>query len=221
MEKNSINVLIVDDDAEYAGLLQHNLRAFQGTKFEISIAENGEGVDAALAKNPNIDVILMDYYLRDGNGLEISRRISESANPIPIILLTSSKEFRIAIEAMKYGVEEYILKEEAVDTVLPRTITNVVDRVRIKRRIQIAEHESMIAEKRAEAIRELVVTMCHEFNNPLAAIKISADILARAAVAPKDKKLLEELNSSILLLEKQIITLRDMNIGSPEDRSNA
>ena len=29
MEKNSINVLIVDDDAEYAGLLQHNLRAFR------------------------------------------------------------------------------------------------------------------------------------------------------------------------------------------------
>jgi DNA-binding NtrC family response regulator len=221
MEKNTINVLIVDDDAEYAALLQHNLRSFQGTKFEIIIAQDGDGVTAALAKNPNIDVILMDYYLRDGNGLEITRRISEGANPIPVILLTSSKEFRIAIEAMKYGVEEYLLKEEAVDTVLPRAITNVVERVRIKKRIHDAEHEAMIAEKRAEAIRELVVTMCHEFNNPLAAIKISADILARATVSPSEKQLLQELNSSISLLEKQIITLRDMNMGGPEESESA
>jgi CheY-like chemotaxis protein len=217
MEKNKINVLIVDDNAEYAGLLQHTLRSFQGTTFETVVAHNAEEVTGTLAKNPNFDIILMDYYLPDGNGLEITRRISESANPIPIILLTSSKEFRIAIEAMKYGVEEYLLKEEAVDTVLPRTITNVVDRVRIKKKIHHAEHEAMIAEKRAEAIRELVVTMCHEFNNPLAAIKISADILVRQAIAPEHKKLLQELNSSISLLEKQIITLRDMNMDNEKE----
>jgi len=216
MEKNIITVLIVDDNAEYAGILQHQLHVFQGRRFKVLVARNVEEVVGTLRSDPNIDVILLDYFLPDGNGLEITRRISENSTPIPIILLTSGKDFRIAIEAMKYGVEEYLVKEEAVDTVLPRTIINVLERVRIKKRIQEAEHEKLISQKRAEAIRELVVTMCHEFNNPLAAIKISADILARQEVAPTERKLLEDLNSSISLLEKQIITLRDMNISDQE-----
>jgi DNA-binding NtrC family response regulator len=213
MEKNTIHVLIVDDNIEYAGILKHHLSAFQPTKFNVLLAHNGEEVERTLASGAKIDIILMDYYLPDGNGLQITRHISESPNPIPIILLTSSKDFRIAIEAMKYGVEEYLVKEEAVDTVLPRTIANVLERVRIKRRIEVAEHEKMISEKRSEAIRELVVTMCHEINNPLAAIKISTDILARQKISPDGKQLLQDLNSSISTLEKQIIKLRDMNIG--------
>jgi DNA-binding NtrC family response regulator len=216
MENSAIKVLVMDDDAEYTGILTHHLHGFQGTNFEVLVARNGDELTKSLEKNPNIDVILMDYYLPEGNGLEVARRVTEQGIKIPIILLTSSKDFRVAIEAMKYGVEEYLVKEEAVDTVLPRTISNVVERARIKRKIETAEHEKLISQKRAEAIRELVVTMCHEFNNPLAAIKISADILARQKIAPEEKKLLHDLDSSIALLEKQILKLRDMNVSEPE-----
>jgi signal transduction histidine kinase len=61
----------------------------------------------------------------------------------------------------------------------------------------------------------LVVTMCHEFNNPLAAIKISADILIRQDLPDEEKKLLTELNRNIALLENQIVKLRDLNTGRP------
>ncbi len=216
MENSAIKVLVMDDDAEYTGILTHHLHGFQGTSFEVLAVRNGDELTKSLERNPNIDVILLDYYLPEGNGLEVARRVTEQGIKIPIILLTSSKDFRVAIEAMKYGVEEYLVKEEAVDTVLPRTIANVVERARIKRKIEAAEHEKLISQKRAEAIRELVVTMCHEFNNPLAAIKISADILARQKIAPEGKKLLHDLDSSIALLEKQILKLRDMNISEPE-----
>lgn len=216
MENKTITVLIVDDDVEYTGILTHHLRTFKGARFEVLVAGNSDEVVERLKANPNIDIILMDYYLPNGNGLQITRRIAEDGNRIPVILLTSGRDFRIAIEAMKYGIEEYLVKEEAVDTVLPRTIANVLDRVRIKKQIQEAELEKLISQKRAEAIRELVVTMCHEFNNPLAAIKISTDILARQKVDPDQRRLLQELDSSISLLEKQIIKLRDMNMTDQE-----
>jgi signal transduction histidine kinase len=58
--------------------------------------------------------------------------------------------------------------------------------------------------------------MCHEFNNPLAAIKISSDILARQQVDGNNKGLLEALNKNINLLEKQIVKLRDFNADSQE-----
>jgi len=211
MDKNTITVLIVDNDAEYAGVVKHHLQAFQGTHFHVDVAPNGDDALSRLGATPPIDIVLMNYDMPNGNGLEITRRISERPNSVPIILLTSGRDFRVAIEAMKYGVEEYLVREEAVDTMLPRTIATVLERTNIKKRIHAAEREKMLSQKRTEAIRELVVTMCHEFNNPLAAIKISVDILARQKIEAPEKKLLAELNSNISLLEKQIIRLRDLN----------
>jgi DNA-binding NtrC family response regulator len=211
MDKNTISVLIVDNDADYAGVVKHHLQAFQASRFNVDVAPNGDDALSRLGAAPPIDIVLMNYDMPNGNGLEITRRISEGPHSVPIILLTSGRDFRIAIEAMKYGVEEYLVREQAVDTMLPRTIAGVLERTKIKKRIHDAEREKLISQKRTEAIRELVVTMCHEFNNPLAAIKISVDILARQSIEPPDKKLLAELNSNISLLEKQIIRLRDLN----------
>jgi len=99
------------------------------------------------------------------------------------------------------------------DTILPRTIMNVLERIHLKRQINDAEKEKLLSLKKTEAIQELVVTMCHEFNNPLAAIKISADILSRQKISENERELVQRLNLSISQLEKQIIRLRDLNLG--------
>ncbi|MDI6767448.1 MAG: response regulator, partial [Bacteroidota bacterium] len=158
------------------------------------------------------DLLLLDYYLPDSNGMEVVKEIFNTNIFKPIILLTSHKDFRIAIEAMKYGVEDYLIKEEMVDTILPRTVINILERVQLNKRLLEAEKEKMILEKRMEAVQELVVTMCHEFNNPLAAIKISTDILMRQSTSDEQKNILIKFNSDITHLEKQIVKLRDINI---------
>jgi signal transduction histidine kinase len=55
------------------------------------------------------------------------------------------------------------------------------------------------------------VTVCHEFNNPLAAIKISTDIIARQELPPESRGLVEELDKNIGLVESEISRLRDIN----------
>jgi signal transduction histidine kinase len=119
---------------------------------------------------------------------------------------------------MKYGVEDYLLKDEAVDSVLPRTIINILERVGLKRRIAEQVKTDLIAQKQTEAIKALVVTVCHEFNNPLAAIKISTDILLRKELGQEEKALIAGLNDSIELVEKEINRLRDINFEKPELR---
>ena len=206
MEETTIHLLLVDDDAEYASIIKHYLRAFQNRKFILDWVSSGDAAFAYLREHPGTDLILMDYYLPNKNGMEIIRDFFDEKNPIPIILLTSNKDYRVAIEAMKYGVEDYLLKEEMIETTLPRAIVGVLDRVTLKHRIREAEERK----NASEAIQELIVTMCHEFNNPLAAIKISADILARHQVPGEERELLAKLNTNISLLEKQIIKLRDI-----------
>ncbi len=164
-----------------------------------------------LAGSPEIDLIVIDYFLPDMNGLQLVERIRERKIDIPIVFLTSNRDFRLAIEVMKYGVEDYLIKDEAVDSVLPRTILNIVERVRLKRRIAEEQKADLIARKRTDAIKELVVTVCHEFNNPLAAIKISTDILLRQSLNEEESRLVHSIDENIDLVEKEISRLRDTN----------
>jgi len=208
MDETPIKILLVDDDEEYLAIAKHYLRSFHHRSFEVEWAIDEKDTFKKLRANPSFDVILMDYYIPETNGLDITRHIFEAKFTIPVILLTANKDFRIAIEAMKFGIEEYLVKEQAVDTILPRTVINVLEKVHLKKRITAVEN----TKKKAEAIQELIVTMCHEFNNPLAAIKISSDILSRQQIDGQHKELLATLNKNISLLEKQIVKLRDFNV---------
>jgi nitrogen-specific signal transduction histidine kinase len=68
-----------------------------------------------------------------------------------------------------------------------------------------------MAENRTQAVRELVVTICHEFNNPLAAVKISYDLLKRLLSSENDRRLLQTFEQNYLQIEKEIRRLRDLN----------
>ena len=208
----AITVLFVDDDTSYMAVAQHQLSKYQGKKFNLIWKQNGESAIAELKANPSIHVAIIEYYLPEQNGLEVVKRIRDERVDTPIIFVTSNRDFRLAIELMKYDVEDFMIKEEAVDhTVLPRTIVNVLERVYLKRKIAQQRKAELIARKRTDAIKELVVTVCHEFNNPLAAIKISTDILMRQELSTSEKMMVKELDNNIALIEKEISKLRDIN----------
>jgi DNA-binding NtrC family response regulator len=211
-----IRLLFVDDDTSYMAVAQHILSKYQGRKFEILWKQNGGEAIAILQQNTGIDLLLIDYYLPDVNGLDVTRQIREKSIETPIIFLTSNRDFRLAIEAMRYGVEDYLVKDEAVDSVLPRTIVNILERVKLKRRITEQLRTDLIAKKQTDAIRELVVTVCHEFNNPLAAMKISTDILLRQQLSGEERSLIEGLDLNIGVVEREINRLRDINFERPE-----
>lgn len=212
MNNQIIKILVIDDDRAYIDVIKHHLRPFQGKTFEITAIHNPDEALEILRVDLSFDLILMDYFLPGTNGIELSKTINSEQILKPIILLTSNKDFRIAIEAMKFGVEDYLIKEEAIETILPRTILNVIEKVTLNKRISEAEKDQMMTAKKMEAVQELVVTMCHEFNNPLAAIKISTDILTRQSTTEDQKQILTNFNENITHLEKQIVRLRDLNV---------
>lgn len=206
-----IQLLFIDDDAGYMAVARHLLSKYQGRRFLTIWKQSPSTGLSFLETHPPLDMIVVDYYLPEMNGLELAREIRARNIDTPIIFLTSNRDFRLAIEVMKFGVEDYLIKDEAVDSVLPRSIINILERVLLKQRIAAQAKTDLIARKRTDAIHELVVTVCHEFNNPLAAIKISTDILLRQELSEDDKRLVTAIDDQISEVEREISRLRDLN----------
>jgi DNA-binding NtrC family response regulator len=209
--QKTITVLLADDDIGFAKIVQKQLQQFQNREFKLIWKESVEEALQEIQANDSIDLILTDYVFPGTNGLEFCLQLNQMNSETPIVFVTATRDFKLAIEAMKLGVEDFLIKEDLAESVLPRTILNVLDRVRMHKQIKAVEKRMFIAEKRAEAIRELVVTVCHEFNNPLAAIKISADLIRRQTSSEEDKSLLKTFEDNFQKIESEVKRLRDIS----------
>ncbi len=212
MEEKKVTALVVDDDPSFRLLIKHLLESYNAQQFEVLSESDGESALNRLKANPNINLVLMDYYLNSGTGIDIIKRFTEENISVPIIFLTSSREISTAMEAFKYGAVDYLLKDSAKMNSLPKTILKVLENAEIKRQRNEIENQNFLELKKAEAIRELVVTMCHEFNNPLAIIKMSTASLQRQKFPDLNQALIDRLNAKVQQLEVRLKVLRDVNI---------
>jgi len=210
-QSKSINVLFVDDDVTFAKLVTSILKRFQQRKFNVIWKDSVEGALAEIVENQEIDVIIMDYYFPTSSGLEFCLHLNQIERVIPIIFLTGFRDFKLAVEAMKLGVEDFLLKDDLNEVYLPRTILSILDRVYLRKQKQAVEKRLVMAESSAQAIRELVVTVCHEFNNPLAAVKISFDLLQRQTLKNVPPEVLKSFEDHFNAIDSEIKRLRDLN----------
>jgi response regulator of citrate/malate metabolism len=204
-------LLFIDDDEAYLSVARHILSNVPGSPFNVICRHDAATALEELRTNKAIDLIILDHYLPEVEGFALLKQIRQQGFSTPVMLLTSQREFRLAIEALRYGVEDYLLKDDAVGPVLPRTILNVLERTKLKRQIAEQQKVDLITRKQTDAIRELVVTVCHEFNNPLAAIKISTDIVMRQLKTEEERRIGRELDICISHVEEEIQLLREIN----------
>lgn len=209
-----ITVLLIDPEISFASIVQFQLERYQSRKFSLVWKERTEDALSEIRKNEKIDIILANIELPESIGLEFYLQLTRLGIEIPFIFLSSSSNLRNAISAMKIGVEDYILKDDLAESLLPKTIINAYERSVRKRQIETIERRMLIAKKKSEAIQELVVAVCHEFNNPLAAIKISADLLQRQNITEEDKKNLRHIEKDLEKIEGIVRRLRDINFES-------
>ena len=104
-EKQSI--LIVEDNNE----LRAFLRTVLLNKYDIFEAENGlQALEIARKEIP--DIIITDVMMPEMNGMELAKTVKEDINisHIPIVLLTAKTDMENKLEALQYGVDDYITK---------------------------------------------------------------------------------------------------------------
>jgi len=98
-------LLVVDDEPG----IRESLKWIFKDSYEIILAKDGrEALEAIANRTP--DLILLDILLPDINGLEILRTVKKDHRRLPVIMITATKTVKNAVEAMKLGADDYIVK---------------------------------------------------------------------------------------------------------------
>ena len=163
MEKEKIRILLVEDNKDFAKLVQVYLNRHDKDKFDIVWKENYSETMKELGVDLNYHIILMDYFLPGRNGLEITKELKAKKITIPIVFLTVNKDIDLALDVMKLGVDDYLVKEEISSPILPRTVLSVVEKHRLKNQLMQIE----ISRQRLKIIRETIASVVTDFETPL------------------------------------------------------
>ena len=205
-DQNTIQVLLIEDNRDFANLVELFLKKHEPDLFGVTWKENGQAALAELEVNRAFDVILMDYFLPGQNGLEVTRAIQHMGVSVPIIFLTVNKDFDLAVEVMKLGVEDYLVKEEVSTPVLPKTILNVIERRRLRAQLTALE----ITQKRLEAIQETVLKITQEIRLPLDCMRSGLDSLIGKHDNDHLKTYLVIIRDNLARIDKKISQLKEM-----------
>jgi DNA-binding NtrC family response regulator len=121
---NNLRIFIVDDDLFCRELYQKHLR---NIGFEnILVFENGQSCLDSLYLQPN--VMFIDYNMTPYNGLELMEKVRVLNPDVHVLLISGQKDIRIALEALRGGAFDYIIKGERG----LEMISNVTNRLMVK-----------------------------------------------------------------------------------------
>lgn len=107
-------ILLIEDDLTYSKIIKNFL---EGNGFLVNPLQKVADALSAIEKE-NPDLIITDYRLPDGTGMEILEKVIHSYPSVPVILITNYSDIRTAVKAMKLGAFEYITKPVNPDELL-------------------------------------------------------------------------------------------------------
>lgn len=120
-----LRILYVEDNANDQLILKHSLENNLPIDFDLTIASTGkEGLNEVEKKK--FDLILLDYMLPAMSGIEFLNELQKRKIQTPIIFVTSKGSEKIAVEAMKLGVIDYIVKDEISSNRLIESIREII-----------------------------------------------------------------------------------------------
>jgi len=122
-------VLIVDDDLAQAEMLSEFLRV-SGFRY-IDRVPNIHTFWQKL-KERSYDIILLDYKLPDGTGLDVLQQMNQSKIRVPVIMITGQGTELVAAQAIQYGAVDYILKSGDYLATLPVVIQKSIQDYQLK-----------------------------------------------------------------------------------------
>lgn len=128
-------VLIVDDDAGVARLIEKSLRR-EG--LEVAIATSGREAEQWLGRH-RADLLLLDLKLQDMQGQELVRHLGGQGLRVPFVAITGQGDEQVAVEVMKQGAIDYLVKTAKFLELVPSVVQRSLKQILKERKLVEAE----------------------------------------------------------------------------------
>jgi two-component system, cell cycle sensor histidine kinase and response regulator CckA len=126
---STLKVLLVEDNADLAQLIAHMLRQGEAQIVDsICLARLDQSLERLQTRD--IDAVILDLGLPDSAGLQSLRAMRLHSPELPIVVLTAMEDQNTALQALREGAQDYLLKSEISANMLVRTIRFAIERKR-------------------------------------------------------------------------------------------
>jgi signal transduction histidine kinase len=151
MKKAPLKILLVEDSPSDAALLQESLTQSGLERYKFTHVECWAEAVKHLQRG-RFDVLLLDLSLPDSTGRDTFIRARAEALHLPIVVLTGTEDEVVSLEAVRYGIQDYLIKGQAYGRQTARAIRYAIERKRLEEELRVirANLEKMVEERTAE-----------------------------------------------------------------------
>lgn len=129
---DSFKIFIVEDDPWYSEMLKYHLSLNED--YEVHIFDTAKACLNNLHLKPN--VISIDYNLPDLNGDELFKKIKAHDSTIAVLVISGQEEINVAVNLLKNGVYDYILKDDNTKEILWNSILRIRENTNLKQEVE-------------------------------------------------------------------------------------
>jgi two-component system OmpR family response regulator len=130
MADKKMSVFIVDDDPMQAEMTKDTLAKFRNFSI-LTFGTGEEALKAIRTSGVNPDIVVLDYYLNSkdvdaANGLAVLRKLMELPNDPSVIMVSGQDRIEVAVNCIKYGAFDYVIKNESVFVRLEQVMKKIL-----------------------------------------------------------------------------------------------
>jgi DNA-binding NtrC family response regulator len=126
------NIFVVEDDPWYGQILKHHLE--MNPDYEIELYTSGKDLLNQMYKKP--DLICMDFGLPDITGDKLLKEIKARNKQIPVIVISAQEEIAVAVELLKAGARDYIIKDDHTKEQLWKSIIHIRENLNLRQEVE-------------------------------------------------------------------------------------
>jgi DNA-binding NtrC family response regulator len=132
-----LKIFVVEDDPFYGQILKHHLSL--NPDYDVHLFESGSALMKNLYLQP--DIVSIDFGLPDITGDKLLKQILLHNASLPVIVISGQEEISIAVNLLKLGARDYIIKDDNTKENLWKSILHIRENLHLKREVETLKEE--------------------------------------------------------------------------------